>query len=76
MVMDKTAAGCLDKLAKQTGLHRTAHIKVTATAHRLETHNSFLSAAKPSKWIVLLQLSHPIFIIISVILNDAHLTMH
>ena len=30
-------------------------IEATATAHRLATHNSFLCAAKPLKWIILLQ---------------------
>ena len=60
----------LAKLVKQIGPRCTVHIKATATAHRLATHNSFLCAAKPSKWIVdLLQLSHPTFIIISVILT-------
>ena len=77
-IVYKTAAQqqlALDSLTKQTGsplycLHRRY---CTATAHRLGTYNSFLCVAKPSKWIVLLHLTHILFI---VILNNAHLMIY
>jgi len=53
----------------------TVIIGSTATVHRPVARSSFLCAAKPFKWIVLLYLPHILFIIISVILNNAHVTM-
>jgi len=77
MVANKTAVatvGCYPQLTWQ--LAPTVDIETTATADRLATHTYLLCAVKPSKWIVLLHLSHILLIIISVILNNAHITMH
>ena len=51
-------------------------IEATATADKLATHTSLLSVVKPSKWIVSHHSLHILLIIISVILNNAHLTMY
>jgi len=75
----KIAAQCLHArltlacMAKQTSSHCTVYIEAFATPHRLTMHSSFLRAAKPSNWI---NLSHILFIIISIILNNAHLMMY